>query len=540
MNKLKIILLLVLAVTVLLPVQAADKIDSHIRFNDFYGEVKIRPNAEEDDSYELVDLDTVIYEDDRIRTKEDSGAILGLEDMSTYVIKPESILIIHTEENNVSKLEMIIGCMWSNVKKMTEGKSFEVEMSQDCAGCSGTIFRAFQSKDGLTNRIEVIKGVVTVTLNDGNSVEVPVGHKINMTSGGNYTITELTSAEMSSLEKEFKEYLRKMDEKLSAQQLNNKLLKQSSDINKTKADFEKNYKNLKKQQETALKANELDRLRTISKELDKLDFEADRYKGALMEAEVSLSVAKQKSVASAGNEENALKDCWFVVENIEQLKVDNKKDIDKLKEEMKKSSGEIGFVRIDTIFVEAKSVEEDISDGLDYDFYQNAKEKFEKYLNELNRGGGDSDQYTFVKNYVQKMVNKLALVPDSNDVLKKMKYLDKNIPADLKELRKRLAQHKTIDSKSKLETKKSFIENAERTLSSCSRVTNVYEKADKMFTELETDFKKSTYQTSEYKECQELWKKIKQSKPELETEVSSLSSAVAAVKAHLTPTPAGE
>ena len=207
---------------------------------------------------------------------------------------------------------------------------------------------------------------------------------------------------------------------------------------------------------------------------------------------------------------------------------------------MKKSSGEIGFVRIDTIFVEAKSVEEDISDGLDYDFYQNAKEKFEKYLNELNRGGGDSDQYTFVKNYVQKMVNKLALVPDSNDVLKKMKYLDKNIPTDLKELRKRLAQCKTIDSKSKLETKKSFIENAERTLSSCSRVTNVYEKADKMFTELEADFKKSTYQTSEYKECQELWKKIKQAKPELENEVSALSTAVAVVKAKLTPAPAGE
>ncbi len=121
-----------------------------------------------------------------------------------------------------------------------------------------------------------------------------------------------------------------------------------------------------------------------------------------------------------------------------------------------------------------------------------------------------------------------------------MKYLDKNIPTDLKELRKRLAQCKTIDSKSKLETKKSFIENAERTLSSCSRVTNVYEKADKMFTELEADFKKSTYQTSEYKECQELWKKIKQSKPELENEVSSLSSAVAVVKAQLTPAPTGE
>ena len=107
MKQIKTLLLLVLVITIALPAFSADKVDSKIRFNDFYGEVKIRPNAEEDDSYEFVDLDTVIYEDDRIKTEEDSGAILGLEDMSTYVIKPETVLIIHTEEGNVSKIEMI-------------------------------------------------------------------------------------------------------------------------------------------------------------------------------------------------------------------------------------------------------------------------------------------------------------------------------------------------------------------------------------------------------------------------------------------------
>ncbi len=121
-----------------IPVYAADKIDSKIRFNDFYGEVKIRPDAEEDDSYEFVDLDTVIYEGDRIKTEEDSGAILGLEDMSTYVIKPESTLIIHTDEGNVSKIEMLAGSMWGNIKKMAEGKSLEVEMSQCVCGINGT------------------------------------------------------------------------------------------------------------------------------------------------------------------------------------------------------------------------------------------------------------------------------------------------------------------------------------------------------------------------------------------------------------------
>ena len=66
-----------------------------------------------------------------------------------------------------------------------------------------------------------------------------------MTSGSNYTLTELTSTEISNLENEFKENLKKMDEKLDVQQLNNKLLKQTSDINNTKANFETTYKSLK-------------------------------------------------------------------------------------------------------------------------------------------------------------------------------------------------------------------------------------------------------------------------------------------------------
>ncbi len=539
MNKLKIFILIVLALAVLLPVQAKDKIDSNIRFNDLYGEVSIRPNDEDDDAYEYAEIDTIIYEDDRIRSKEDSGAILGLEDMSTYIVYPESIIIIHTEEANVSKIEMLIGTMWENIKKMAEGRSLEVEMSQCICGGQGTIFKVFQSKDGLTNRIEVTKGLVKVTLNDGNSVEVSGGHRINMTSGADYSLTELTSAELSSLENEFKECLRKMDEKLTAQQLNNKLLKQSSDINKTKADFETTYKTLKEQQEKANEAKELDVLRNISKQLDKLELEASRYKGALKEAEATLSVAKQKSVASSGNEENALKDCWSVVENIEKLKTDNKNTIDKLKEEMKKSSGVMSLGRTDALYIEAKSLSEDISDGLNYDFYKSAREKFEKYLNDLSRSEA-SEQNVFVKNYIQKMVKQLDSVPECDNVMEKMKFIDRKMPSYLQEVRKRLAQHKTIDSKSKSEVKKSFVENAARTLSNCNRLTKVYEKADKMFTKLESDFEKSAYQTSEYKECQDLWKKIKQTMPELESEVSALSTAVAAIKAQLSPTPAGE
>jgi hypothetical protein len=134
--------------------------DSKIRFNDLYGEVSIRCNDEDDDAYEYAELDMEIFENDRIRTKEESGAILGLEDMSTYVIKPESTLIIHTEEGNTSKLEMLVGSMIVNIKKMIEGKSLEVETNQCVTSINGTIV-AFEQK-GKESNVWLMAGAVSV------------------------------------------------------------------------------------------------------------------------------------------------------------------------------------------------------------------------------------------------------------------------------------------------------------------------------------------------------------------------------------------
>ena len=144
-------------------------IDSHIRFNDFYGEVKMRPNWEEDDSYEFVDLDDVIYECYRIKTEEESGAILGLEDMSTYVMKPESILIIKTEEENISKFQMLMGSLWANIKKMAEGKSLECEMSQCVAGTT-------DGNNGMPLELRLYYGKHTIHEWEQMGVDVPNGN----------------------------------------------------------------------------------------------------------------------------------------------------------------------------------------------------------------------------------------------------------------------------------------------------------------------------------------------------------------------------
>ena len=123
--------------------------------------MKIRCSLDDNAPFEFAEDDTEIFEDDLIKTEEESGAILGLEDMSTYYIGPETELIIHTEEKNISKLEMLVGSMWANFNRMREGKNLEIEMSQCVAGRNGTIF-AFEETGNLS-KIWLFAGTSTVT-----------------------------------------------------------------------------------------------------------------------------------------------------------------------------------------------------------------------------------------------------------------------------------------------------------------------------------------------------------------------------------------
>ena len=161
------------------PCEGRVLIDSKIRLNDWYGNVWIRPNCEEDDAYEFLYVETVIYEDDRIKTDEESCAILGLEDMSTYVLKPNSTIIIHTEDANISKWEMLKGVMLTNIKKMAEGKSLEVEMTQCVAGGEGTIFVTSETSKG--SRVYLLVGKASVkNKKTGKKIQLKPGQVVTM------------------------------------------------------------------------------------------------------------------------------------------------------------------------------------------------------------------------------------------------------------------------------------------------------------------------------------------------------------------------
>lgn len=178
--------------------KCANREDSQIRFNDFYGHVDYRCEFEDDDGYEYAEFDSIIYEDTRIRTHEDSGAILGLADNSTYVIKPESILIIHTEEVETSKWEHVKGAIIGNIKKMMEGKSIDIEMTQVSVGINGTIFALEET--GLESTVWLFAGKVTVTnKKTGNVYVMEPGQKAYSRGAG----TKLYPFDIEKMAKHF-------------------------------------------------------------------------------------------------------------------------------------------------------------------------------------------------------------------------------------------------------------------------------------------------------------------------------------------------
>jgi len=125
--------------------------DSGAAFSGLTGQVEILVPGAKD--WKLVKLDTIMPVGSHIRTQEDSTAILSFPDMSTFVLKEDSEVIITTPPEKESKLSLIAGNIWVNVKKMVYEGSMEIEMNQAVAGIKGTTFIA--EENGNTSTLKL-------------------------------------------------------------------------------------------------------------------------------------------------------------------------------------------------------------------------------------------------------------------------------------------------------------------------------------------------------------------------------------------------
>ena len=138
--------------------------DSGARFSDLSGEIDVRPQANEED-WKIAKLEMVLNVDDHVKTAEKSTAIISFADMTTFVMKPQSEIILSSSAAKDTQVKLLSGNLWVNVKKMMKDGSMDIEMSQAVAGIKGTnITCGSPNRD--EDHIQVLRGLADVLIKE--------------------------------------------------------------------------------------------------------------------------------------------------------------------------------------------------------------------------------------------------------------------------------------------------------------------------------------------------------------------------------------
>ncbi len=189
--------------------------ESIVRFGGLHGEVNVRPNDEDDDAYIFAELKTPLHHNDRVKTLTRSGAILSFSDMSTFVMKEDTTIVLNIAAENDSKIGLVAGNVWVNLKKMAAGGSMEVEMGQAVAGIKGTNITC--SSDSSEDRIAVLRGKASVLIRETQELfEVEEGEEIIVRRGA---APETLKIDIENEQKKWEEELSKLGESIEMDDL---------------------------------------------------------------------------------------------------------------------------------------------------------------------------------------------------------------------------------------------------------------------------------------------------------------------------------
>ncbi|MFZ5974255.1 MAG: FecR domain-containing protein [Bacillota bacterium] len=166
--------------------------DSGAAFSDLSGQVEVLiptgydANGEpewDEEAWTFAKLDMPLPEGTRIKTSDRSSVILSFADMTTFVMKPESEIVLSKPEAGAGPFRLLIGNLWVNMKKGIIDGTMDIEMSQAASGIKGTTF--VLEDDGETSTLKVIEGTVEFTSKaTGKSVIVKGGESTSATKDG--------------------------------------------------------------------------------------------------------------------------------------------------------------------------------------------------------------------------------------------------------------------------------------------------------------------------------------------------------------------
>ncbi|MBF0544167.1 MAG: FecR domain-containing protein [Candidatus Riflebacteria bacterium] len=184
MSKFKFQLIFAFFLVFLLLAAPLIAVDSGSRFSSVSGEVKIFPESNPA-SKSLAKVQSQLNIDDHVLTEEDSNAIICFAEMSTFLLKAESEIAIKSPISDTSKINLIKGNIWVNVKKISSGGSFEIEGNQTVTGIKGTNVTFFTDEAKTEDRIKVLRGRTGVRVKETHEeIDLEEGEELVVRSGG--------------------------------------------------------------------------------------------------------------------------------------------------------------------------------------------------------------------------------------------------------------------------------------------------------------------------------------------------------------------
>jgi hypothetical protein len=157
--------------------------DTGTRFSSIRGSVLVYHEGEDPKQARYAHPNTVLYLLDHVIVEEESSCILGFADLSTHLVNEDSHVVITMPPDKDSKIGLVLGNIWTNVKKMRKDGTMEVEMWDAAASVKGTTFVCETTPSGST--IKVVEGTVEVrSKKRPQSVTLPAGTMVSSTAAG--------------------------------------------------------------------------------------------------------------------------------------------------------------------------------------------------------------------------------------------------------------------------------------------------------------------------------------------------------------------
>jgi hypothetical protein len=143
----------------------------------------VKVSSDGGDHWKIAKLDMILNAEDIIQTDEDAKAILSFADMSTFVLQPETTVVVVWPPDKDSKWRLVAGNIWVNIKKMVKDGSMEIDMNQAVLGIKGTTFQLWET--GKSSIVQVEEGVVSFRhKKTGQTIDVKAGQTVSATPTG--------------------------------------------------------------------------------------------------------------------------------------------------------------------------------------------------------------------------------------------------------------------------------------------------------------------------------------------------------------------